>query len=298
MTPMKSNPAFLALLITLLSFSAPAQNLNTYKTQQRDSTQKKSQLRVGLRYTSDYYFMGRADSLAAPYLSPSISYFHKSGFFVHSSLSYLTSKGEQRVDLITLSGGYDYFGKKLALGASLTHYYFNSDSYVVQSVMTSYLNAYAAYDLNIFTIYTDVSLGISQSTDIFLGAEINRTFYAIRNHLLITPTLSMNAGSQKYYDEYYIYRSSKSGYGYGKGKGPGSGQSSTPTTQILESTSFNILDYEAAVQVAYKIGKTRFYVSSVWLMPVNPSTLITDQGTVTEELKNGFYYSTGVRFTF
>ncbi|MDZ7648540.1 MAG: hypothetical protein U5K54_15875 [Cytophagales bacterium] len=44
-----------------------------------------------------------------PYLSPALTYYHKSGFYLHSSVSYLTAKGEGRIDMMTLSGGYDYY---------------------------------------------------------------------------------------------------------------------------------------------------------------------------------------------
>ena len=289
------------LFLVLLCYNniVVGQAPNTYQTKQRDTVEEKSQLRVGLRYTSDYYYMGRADSVAAPYLTPSVSYFHKSGLYVHSSLSYLTSKEQQRVDLITLSAGYDYYHKNLATGISLSHYFFSDESYVVQAEMTSYLNAYIAYDFNIFTAYTDVSIGVSNATDFFWSAELDRTFYAIRNHLLIIPAISMNAGSQHFYDSYYAYRTTQGGgsMGYGKGKG-GSGTTTTQSQQIVESTDFKILDYEAGLQVAYKVGKTRFFINTRWLFPVNPATLITDSGTTKETLTNGFYWSSGVRVTF
>jgi hypothetical protein len=290
---MKST-VLLILLIIVANFDGQAQAPGTYKAAKNDSTERKSELNASLRYTSDYYFMGMADSTAAPYLSPTISYIHKSGISLRSSLSYLTAKDQQRIDLITLSGGYDYYHKNFALGASLSQYFYSDLSYVVASEMTTYLNAYAGYDFQLFTLFSNASIGVSSSADLFLGFEIDRTFYAIRNHLRITPSLSMNAGSQQYYNEYYLYRSSQGGNGPGKGPG----HSGTTSNQVIESTSFKILDYEAGIQVVYKINKIRFFVSSVWLMPVNPATLITDTGIMEEELKNGFYWSSGLRYTF
>jgi len=84
-----------------------------------DSTGVSSFATVGLRYRSDYYYMGRSDSVKVPYLIPSIAYYHKSGFFISSTLSYLTLEGSARVDLFTLSGGYEYFGRKWATGISV-----------------------------------------------------------------------------------------------------------------------------------------------------------------------------------
>ncbi len=285
--------SFITVAVMVLSQRANAQ-LSTI--QPYDSALNKSEWRFGLRYTSDYYYMGRSDSVKAPYLSPSIGYYHKSGFSVRGSLSYLTESGQSRIDLYTVSGGYDYYGKKLAVGASVYEYFFNSSSYVTQAEMTTYVNAYTGYDFSAFMLYADAGLGISNGVDLFLSAEINRTFYAIKNKLRITPSVLVNAGSQRYYSQYYSYRSSQTGYGKGKGHG-GGGQPSAPmqTTQIYAADKFEILDYEADLLVSYKIGKIRLFVSSTWTYPVNPATVISDSGSYQETLRNGFYWTSGVR---
>lgn len=255
-----------------------------------------SEWRAGIQYTSDYYYMGRADSATAPYLSPSIAYYHKSGVSLRSSLSYLTASGEGRVDLFTLSGGYDYFGVKVATGISIAEYIFSDESYAIQAEMSTYLNAYVGYDFSAFMVYADASLGFSEGTDLFLGAEINRSFYAMRNKLRITPAMYINAGSQRYYNEYYTQRSTQTGSG--KGKGMGAAQPAPQSVRLTESDKFQVLDYEADVQVSYSIGNIRIYISPTWTFPINPSTVVSDQGVYEEDLKNGFYWSSGIRFTF
>jgi len=289
-----------SIVIIITSISLPEKiNAQTRQVLSYDSLGEKSEIRIGLRYTSDYLYMGRSDSAKAPYLSPSIGYYHKSGFFVRSSLSYLTAKDEGRIDMITLSGGYDYYIKNLAIGASVSQYFFNDLSYNVMAEMSSYLNAYVGYDFSLFTLYGDASLGFSGSTDVFVGAEVSRTFYALKSNLLLTPSIYMNAGTQHYYNEYYAYRSTQTGAGGRKGKG---GTTLPPTTtqtlQVLESDQFKILDYEAGLNVTYKIDKVRLFVSSTWAIPVNPASLVNDQGEYEEELNNGFYWSTGVRIKF
>ncbi len=263
-----------------------------------DSITEKSQVRIGLRYTSDYLYMGRSDSSKTPYLSPSISYYHKSGFFLHGALSYLTNREEGRIDMVTLSCGYDFYAKKVALGASVSEYFFSDFSYNVIAEMSTYLNAYAGYDFTLFTLYGDVSLGLSDGTDIFLGAEIDRTFYSLKNKLLIIPAVAMNAGTQHYYNAYYNYRSTQTGSWGGRAKGKGgmlSMPGTTQTSQVLESNKFNVLDYEAGLTITYKIQNIRLFTSSTWTFPVNPSTLTNDQGTYQEDLKNGFFWSSGIR---
>ncbi len=286
------------MLFILSLISTEKTKAQSYKVLSYDSVEEKSQLRIGLRYTSDYVYMGRSDSAKAPYLSPSIGYYHKSGFFLRSSMSYLTAQEEGRIDMITASGGYDHYVKNLALGASVSQYFFSDLSYNVMAEMSTYLNAYVGYDFSLFTLYGDASLGFSGSTDVFVGAEISRTFYTLRSNLLLTPSVYMNAGSQHYYNEYYAYRSTQTGTG-GKGKGQGgSSQPPTTTSQVLESDQFKILDYEAGLNITYKIKNVRLFASSTWTFPVNPATLVNDQGEYQEELKNGFFWSSGVRIIF
>lgn len=271
----------------------------TFDPKSVDQAMSKSELRIGVRYTSDFFYMGRSDSAAAPYLSPSVGYFHKSGFFARTSLSYLTSSGEERVDLILLSGGYDYFGKKFGGGVSVSEYFFNDLSYTVQSEMTTYLNAYAGYSLLGFMVYVDGSIGFSEGTDLFTGGEISRTFNAVRSKLKITPGVYINAGTQKYYDAFYTNRSVATGPGPGNGKGHGKQQPSvTQQLLIVESDSFQLLDYEADLQVSYKIGKIKLYILGTWIFPLNPATVISDNGVYQEDLDNGFFWSTGVRVSF
>ena len=295
---MKSTGTIAAVYVISLLLAGRLANAQVYNTFY-DSLGLKSELRIGLRYSSDYYYMGRADSAKAPYLSPSVGYYHKSGVFVRGSLSYLTAQEEGRIDLYTLSAGYEYFGKNIAIGLSASELFFNDLSYAVQAEMSTYLNAYAGYDFSAFMVYADGSVGFSESTDVFLGAEVNRTFYLFRNKVRITPAVYVNAGTQHYYEEYYTMRSERTGSGYGKGKG-GGGQQPPPTgtTEITESDQFKILDYEADVELVYKIHNIRFFISTTWTFPVNPATIVSDQGTSEEDLTNGFYWTSGVRLTF
>lgn len=284
---------FLAFLLITGLVDAQTYSLWTY-----DSTLVKSETRIGVGYSSDYYFMGRADSVRAPYLSPSIGYYHHSGVFARGSFSYLTIPGEGRVDLITLAAGYEFFAKNFVTGITIAEYFFSDESYAIPSEMSTYLNGYAGYDFSFVMLYVGASLGFSDFTDVFLDVEINRTFYFFRNKFRLIPALYMQAGSQHYYSEYYTNRGKQTGAGKGKGKGGQQPPSQSGDLSVLESEKFQLLDYEAELMVVYKINKIKLYTSGTWTFPVNPSTIVSDQGTYEEELKNGFYWTSGVRFTF
>lgn len=292
---------WLFLILLFIAFCSVGQS----SVRSADTTgMSASYARVGLRYKSDYYYMGRADSARVPYLVPTFGYYHKSGFFVSSSLSYLLADGEGRVDLFSIGAGYDYYGRKFATGLAVDKYFFSEQSYSVQAEMNTYLSAYIGYDFNWFLMMLDASLGVSQSTDIFVGGEVSRAFYMFRNKVSVTPGVSFNMGTQHYYNEYYTNRSitTGSGGGGGHGQGPGSGSGSDSTIVITEARirdaeKFQVLDYEASLQVAYRINQFRIIVGATLLFPVNPSTIITDQYTYKEDLDIGKYWSIALRYT-
>jgi len=327
---MKRNAFILIVLVSIFSLVSAQSPVHT-----TDTTRISSTVRVGLQFKNDYYYMGRADSAKAPYLTPSITYFHKSGLFISGYLSYLTAPEQNRIDLITLAAGYDYYTEKIATGISVNQYFFSDLSYSVQAEMSTYLSAYFGYDFKVFMLVADASMGVSSNLDFFLGGELSRSFYFFNDKLRITPSLYTNFGTQHYYNEYYSQRSlntgeGKGGSGGGSGGGGGGGgggsggggsggsgaggsgsggsgsggrisavQADSVVTEIstLESEKFQILDYELGLQISYRIKKFRFIASSTVLFPLNPSTVITNQSTYQEDLKTGFLWSVGVRYT-
>jgi len=290
---------YIMLIVIMAAVEAHGQSLN-YSS---DKSADKSFMRIGLRYKSDYFYMGRSDSAKAPYLIPSIGYYHKSGLFISGAVAYLVAQDNNRIDLSTVSIGYDYFGEKFATGVALDQYFFSDKSYAIQAEMNTYVSAYVGYDFDIFMAMIDGSLGFSESTDKFLSAELSKTFYMLKNKLLITPAVTSKWGTQYYYNEYYTYRSTTTGSssGGGKGKGSGSNGTTTTTTMVTDITTsdtekFQMLDYELSLQTAYKINQLRFFAGATWLFPINPSTITIDEVTYEEDLNTGFLWSMGVRY--
>lgn len=303
---MKKIALFLILLSTMTTLFAQSER------RKADTTSISSALRLGIDYRSDYYYMGRADSVRAPYVTPSLTYFHKSGLFLSGNLSYLATEDQNRVDLYTLSAGYDYSRNQFAAGISVNQYFFNDSSYAVQSEMSTYTSAYLGYDFNSLMIFVDGGIGFSSEADVFLGAEISRAFYLLDDKLRLRPSFYTNFGTQYYYRDYYIYRSITTG-GPGKknggnnsgnsGSGGGGGTTNPPETTIiteartLNSEKFQVLDYELSLQASYRINQLQFITTGTFFVPVNPSTVVTDQGSYSEELDNGFLWSLGIRYT-
>src|SRR5436305_15254315 len=96
---------YLPLFLLLFSI-AFYKNSGAQKTTDEESTSKSSYFKLGLNYQTDNVYLGRKDSVKVPYLTPSIGYYDKSGFYISGSLSYLPSSGENRIDLFIIECGY------------------------------------------------------------------------------------------------------------------------------------------------------------------------------------------------
>ena len=100
--------------------------------QAQDSSQAQlsetSYFKAGIMYTHDNVYMGRKDSFRTSYLTPEMAYYHKSGLFMKSSLSYVASPGASHIDLVSFEGGYDFTVKKFQGGISATKLFFRKKS--------------------------------------------------------------------------------------------------------------------------------------------------------------------------
>lgn len=271
------------------------------KTTQEKTNDESSYFLVDMSYMNDAVFMGRRDSIAAPYLLPSIGYYDKSGFFADATASYLTSSDEQRIDLFYLTGGYLFDTDKWSGGISGTAYFFNEASYNVQSEVVADITGLLSYDFKVLelSIYASSYFNKNSSPDLFLGFLADKTIYAFERNLIITPRISVFAGSQYFYEEYYT----TSRLGSRKGTGSGSGQGGTTTetitnVEIAEASEFNILNMELSLPIQLHQKHFIFSFTPTWAFPQTSATLTTDEGVFEEDLENVFYWSLGISYWF
>jgi len=294
---MKSRLILYALLLPSFYFGLIAQN-NKQSVKEK-SKDNQSYILADVSYINDAVFMGRRDSIAAPYIFPSIGYYDKSGFFTDASASYLTGSDENRVDLFLISAGYLSNSEKLSGGISGTAYFFNEDSYNVQSETVGDITGMLGYDFKVFEVMLSASSYFNResSADIFVGAMIDRTFYAADNKLLIAPSISIQAGSQYFYQEYY--GTSRLGNRKGQGKGSGITEPSVITTvEIAEASKFNLLNIELSLPLQYYHKQFIFSFTPLLAFPQSSATITTEDAIITEDLENVFYFSAGISYWF
>ncbi|WP_127140677.1 hypothetical protein [Flagellimonas marinaquae] len=292
----------LLILLGLLCI-APYTTL-AQRTDKDRAEKKESYLLMDLSYVSDAVFMGRRDSVAAPYLLPSVSYYDSSGLFADATVSYLVGSEDQRVDLFYVTGGYLLGSDRWNVGVSASAYFYNDASYNVQSETVADVTGLIGYDFKLveLSLYASSYFNKTSSPDFFLGLMVDKTFKAMKDHLLFAPRVSVYAGSQYFYEEYYSTSrlgSRKTGAG-GQGNGQGGTLDETQTTsvQIAEASEFNILNVELSFPLQYHFERFILSFSPVWALPQTSATLTTETGTFEEDLNNAFYWSVGVSYWF
>lgn len=281
-----------ALLITLFSNYAVAQNNKDTALINKDKDS--SYVSASLSYMSDAVFMGRKDSISAPYLYPSLTYYHKSGFYANGSFSYLTKSNESRIDLFLITAGFDFDIKKFNGDISVSKYFFNSDSYNVISEVLFDISATIRYDFDVVNLSIAASNYFSNdnNSDVFLSSEISHDFVTHNNKFQISPTIGAHFGSQNFYQQYFINKQF--------GNGQGQGQTAQPENNIViqQSEKFNLMAIEFSVPIWYVQKPFSFLFLPAYVLPQNEATFILDDTLLKENLDKTFYWMFGVSYTF
>mgnify|MGYP006995571721 CR=1 FL=1 len=282
------------IVIILLLFLC---NVSIFGQDKKNTSQNNSYFSVAINYISDAVFMGRKDSISAPYLYPSITYHHKSGFYTKGSLSYLTKSDEGRIDLYLLTAGIDFNVKNFYGDISATKYFFNDNSYTVISQVEADITASLLYDFKIANVSLAASSFFSKNnnTDFFLSSEISHDFITSDKLFQISPTAGIYLGSQNFYEEYYIYNR------FGSRSGPGHGTGSTETaTEVVmqESEKFDIMAIEFSLPMWYTVKSLTISFLPTLAIPQNEATLTVDGTIFKEDLKETFYWMVGVSYKF
>lgn len=254
---------------------------------------------MDISYINDAVFMGRRDSIAAPYIYPSIGYYNASGLFVDISASYLVGSEDNRVDLFMPSLGYDFSDLHLSGRISGTAYFFNKESYNVKSAVLADVSGFLSYNLKILeaTLMTNIFFNDGGTSDFFVGLMVNRIFYTNDRNFLVNPTISLYAGSQNFYEVYY--KTSRLGNRRGSGQGLGATNLNSATTvEISEATKFNILNLELSFPLQYYHKQFIFSLNPILAIPQSSATITTEDSVISEDLESTFYFTASISYWF
>ena len=305
---MKSYNYKLSSLLLILICNYTVFGQNTSDSVEQSQMGDPSYVSIAVNFMNDAVYLGRKDSISAPYLYPSITYFNKTGLYATGSFSFLTKSNESRIDLFLGTIGYEINSNKFSGDISFTKYFFNTDSYNVISEVEADLTATLGYDFDVFNLNLSLTnfFNKNSTSDIFLSSEISHDFVSTDRKFQISPTMGIFLGSQNFYKEYYIYnrfgseRSTGSGQGSGQGTGSTADPIETTTTTVVleESEKFDLMAVEFSIPIWYMAKPFTVSFLPVLVVPQNPATLTVDSAIYEEDLENTFYWMVGLSYRF
>ncbi len=235
-------------LLTLKSCHAFSQALPDTTLQ----TNEKSSLQIGTQFLSNNVFMGRTGRKAVPIISPGFKYMFASGLYFAGDMDIVPGLKKDRVNGGSLTAGYDFdLTRYLEGGISYSKMFYNANSTLVGASMTNIFNLNLDYDINhVITPSISVDYSINQedvANDIFLNAGVSHDFistnvFGKNDALVISPTVSVNWGTQNFYEAYIERKANQT-----------ERQLALMNTFESRLNNFQLLDYELSVPFDYKI---------------------------------------------
>ncbi|QHS62836.1 hypothetical protein [Chitinophaga agri] len=228
-------------ILLLCSQAAMCQSLAELE-RQLDSLlkkQEKSELIVGVGYGNSPAYGKKTQTyetpvVMKPFLSPNVSYYHKSGLFANVSSYYLFQAIGKPWFEWDFSLGYDYTrNRKFLTGISYTRYIFTDSSDIPVTPINNELFAYFYYRDWWLQPGVSLDLGWGSADESIAGGRLSRTlsgkdfnvvaavrhpfvFIDVLKHddaILLTPSVGLTMGTANYYSNLksfqYISRSPK-----------------------------------------------------------------------------------------
>ncbi len=259
-----------------------------------------SYLSASLDFVNNYVYVGRPSRTTFPYLTPALTWYHKSGAYFGASTSILTKSSNTQVDLSYLTAGYMRSFGNFEGGVELNKYWYNKNSSNPKSEVNSDITisgVYAAGPVNIGA--SAFAMFSKKNTDWGTTLSVDHSFYLLEESLEIAPTLTMNAGTSKFYGKNFLRKFTPPNQ---------NGITYDVTADLSDASRFKILDYELSIPVSYYFNKFTFSFTPTWAFPVNPATAVIQvtpstgvpsrPRQVTETLNNVFFFALDLTYDF
>lgn len=232
----------------------------------------------GANYLTNNVYLGRKDSLALPYLSPFIGYQLANGVYIKGTASYAPTRKNGHFDLFTLAAGYDRnFGKKVTAGVSVEKYIYHKNSPGIRASLKQSAELYVLYKGNLLEPTLNVGLNMGKSSDYVVGFTLDHNFRLLDNTFNFLPSVTVNAGSQHYYDDYFLTRILKK-------------DKTFPTREIVTNAGqLKPLDVEIAARTTFRTKEWFFTLVPTYAIPLSPASIKLPTRTVKEHLSSSFY---------
>jgi hypothetical protein len=296
-------PLFVILLISLFRTTASAQTASVDTIGDLKS-EKKASFKIGVNYLSNSVYFGRADTVKTPVIEPSLKYTFKSGIYFSGNMQFIPNRATNKLDGGSLGAGYDYDINDNCSGSiSFTKLFYNVTSTQIGSSIGSTINGEIDYDIaDIITPSLSVDYDFLKQgfgSDVLVNFGIAHDFaklgiFGDDDLGIISPTATVNAGTQNFYDAYLTLKKYKLTK---KGKAREAAAEKLLTAQDAKLARFNLLDYEFSAPVEYKTGKFIFSFTPTYALAENKLPPRINKGL--EDINGGmFYFEMGASVKF
>lgn len=254
----------------------------------------KTYFEVGSTYINDNVYLGRKDSVNLPYLTPSIGYYARSGFFANASFGFLANSSNSRLDVVSLMMGYSFACGHYEGELTGSKYFYNSQSTSVKSEVQASLDYFSEYDLGFIRPSLSVTVNFGNKLDLASAVGLEHSFTLFNEKAEITPAFIVNGSTQNFYSDYYKIRR----YNPKRKTARPANSVGSISGEVVNAGSFKVLDYEFSTAIKYSFGKCALIFVPVYAIPVHPSEIIAftklNNGsmitkTSTEKLQNNFF---------
>jgi hypothetical protein len=279
----------------------PEDLLDKLETQLKQD--KKASFKIGVNYLSNNVFMGRADTVRAPTILPEMKYIFKNGIYLAATANYIPNRVTNKLDGGSAVLGYDFdITDDFTGGVSFTKLFYTANSTQIGSAINSTVNANLSYNIaDVITPIVSVDYNFLKQDfghDIFINAGVSHDFtidgvFGDKDLLIISPSANLNAGTQNFYDAYFVLKKYKL------------------TKKLLELeqdaesliikredqlSKFKLLDYEFSVPVEYKLGVLILNFTPTYAVAQNKLPPRVTKGMV--QGSGIFYFEVGAALKF
>jgi hypothetical protein len=252
---------------------------------QNNSDSTHSYWKASMDYLSNAVYNGRKDSTALPYFTPSIGYYHKSGWYISASAAYATAANENRIDYFSFDAGYNFSINNFSGDVRANKTFYNAQSTAIKSDIKGGFGTDVSYDLHVFQVGASADVIFDNKTDFAFNANIAHAFTwgPTLQQWSITPTLAANFSSLYFYEGYTNRRVGKAI------KKINPNVVTVKATTVVPNPGITLLDYEASLPLTYDAKKWGIAFTPTYAIPVNKIETTT---TATYTLKNRTTYTT------
>ena len=296
-------PLFVILLISVFQTTAFAQTASVDTIGDLKS-EKKASFKIGVNYLSNSVYLGRADTVTTSVIEPSLKYTFKSGIYFSGNMQFIPNRATNKLDGGSVGAGYDYDISDNCSGSiSFTKMFYNATSTQIGSAIGSTINANIDYDIaEIITPSLSVDYDILKQgfgSDVLVNFGIAHDFaklgiFGDDDLGIISPTATVNAGTQNFYDAYLTLKKYKLTK---KGQAREAAAQKLLNGQEAKLARFNLLDYEFSAPVEYKTGKFIFSFTPTYAFAENKLPPRITRGLV--DINGGiFFFEVGASVKF